>query len=58
MSERFLKMADVMAITAMSRSTIKAWVKAGKFPAPTKLGRRLIRWPESVVSEWVKGKGE
>lgn len=58
MIDRHLKITDVMEVTRLSRSTIKTWVKDGRFPAPVKIGTRLVRWPESVVAEWMKGNAQ
>ena len=38
MTDRILKLNDVVEITGASVSTINRWEKAGKFPARKKLG--------------------
>ncbi|WP_448243500.1 helix-turn-helix transcriptional regulator [Pseudoxanthomonas mexicana] len=51
-----LALEDISSIAerlAISRSTIYAWVKDGRFPAPAKLGRNS-RWITSEVNAWVE----
>lgn len=51
-----LALEDISSIAerlAISRSAIYAWVKDGRFPAPTKLGRNS-RWITSEVNAWVE----
>ena len=36
--DRLLRMADVVKITTLSRSTVKRKIQAGDFPAPLVLG--------------------
>lgn len=40
---------------AISRSTIYAWVKEGRFPAPAKLGK-TSRWLTSEIDLWVSDR--
>ncbi len=35
-----------------SRTTIWRDVRAGRFPAPVKVGRNRIGWLESEIEEW------
>jgi prophage regulatory protein len=35
-------------------ATIWRWVKAGKFPAPIKIGERFTAWPVSSVRAWLE----
>lgn len=37
---------------SISRSTLWAWVSAGKFPAPYKIGDRSTRWSGTDLVEW------
>ena len=39
-----------------SRVHIYRLVKAGKFPAPIKVGQNRIGWVESEIDEWLNAK--
>ncbi|MGY6660910.1 MAG: helix-turn-helix transcriptional regulator [Glycocaulis sp.] len=45
-----LRIRDVMRVTGLSRPTIYAHKQAGTFPAPVKLGKRIVGWPESEIA--------
>ncbi len=51
--ERFLRISDVIARTALSRSHIYNLIGRNEFPAPRKLGARCSRWIESEVDAWM-----
>ena len=53
----FLRMPDVLKLIQVSRSTLNNWVKLGTFPAPRKLGPRVVAWVKSEVLEWCKSRG-
>ncbi len=46
---RMLRIAEVMAVTGHSRTTIWRKVKAGTFPAPLVTGENSRGWPEQVI---------
>lgn len=48
-----IDLPQVMTKTTLGKSTIYAYVKEGKFPAPIKLGNRAIAWVEKEVSDWL-----
>lgn len=54
--ENQLRMSSLVKILGVSRSTLYAMIKAGDFPAPTKLSPRTSVWPEGVVREFVRAK--
>jgi prophage regulatory protein len=37
----------------LSHSTIWRLVRAGKFPAPTRISQRAIAWPLSEIEAWI-----
>lgn len=51
--ERFLRINDVVARTALSRSHIYALVGREEFPAPRRLGAKCSRWIESEIDAWI-----
>lgn len=54
MSEKILKLPAVIEATALSRSSIYAFIKEGRFPKPLHLGKRATGWKESEIQEWIK----
>ncbi len=51
-----LKRAQVEAATGLSRSTIYRLMDAGLFPRPKRLGPRAVRWPSSVIDEYLESR--
>jgi len=43
-------------IIPISPATLWRWVKAGKFPAPSKLGPMITAWPVAAVREWLESQ--
>ena len=52
-SPSFLRLPQVKARTAMSRATIYALQKAGKFPRAVALGPRSVAWVSTEIEEWI-----
>ena len=55
-SNRILRLPDVKALTGLSRSSIYAYIKDGKFPHRIALGERSVGWYESEVDAWVASR--
>ena len=53
MEDRFLRLSEVRARTALSRSSIYAYMGAGTFPAPVHIGERSVAWIESDIAAWI-----
>lgn len=53
---RLIKIAEVMATCAISRSSLYALVKEGTFPAPVKLSERSSAWVQREVLDWVAAR--
>lgn len=55
MTERLLRMAEVMARTGLSRPTIYRWMAEGAFPKPVSLGpkSKTVAWLESEVQAFI-----
>lgn len=49
---RFLRIRAVCDATGLKQSTLYAYVAAGRFPKPIKLGPRCSAWDESEVIAW------
>jgi prophage regulatory protein len=58
MNERLLGIKEVSARVGLSKGYIYVLVARGQFPRPVKIGRRAVRWPESVVEGWIKARIE
>ena len=52
--DSFMRLVDVMARTALSRTTIYRRVAAGSFPAPVPISDGLVAWYESDVDDWIQ----
>lgn len=52
---RFLRIADVVRKTGLSKSTIHGRVRAGKFPSPISLGNRAVGYLEYEVEGFLQG---
>ena len=49
----FLRLRDVCAIVAMSRSQVLKLVARGDFPLGVKVGPNTTRWVDTEVHAWV-----
>jgi prophage regulatory protein len=50
----FLRIRDVLRITALSRPTIYRRIAAHKFPPPIHLGGRACGWPSAALQSWIE----
>ena len=50
---KFIKLPEVVSICCMSKTSIYAAIRKGKFPKPVKLGNRCAVWVQSEVHGWV-----
>ena len=55
--DRFLRLEDVRALVALSRSQLYALAQAGQFPRPVKLGSSS-RWSLIAVQKWMADQVE
>lgn len=58
MTKKIIKLPDVMEVTALSRSSIYAFINEGTFPKPIPLGARGVGWINDEISEWIDQKIE
>ncbi len=42
-----------MKKTGLAKSTVWAWVKENRMPAPIKLSARVTVWDESELDKWI-----
>jgi prophage regulatory protein len=50
-----LRLASVIEVTGLSRSTIYRMMDAGQFPRPLRLGPGSVGWRTSAIVGWVDG---
>jgi prophage regulatory protein len=53
---KILKLPDVMEATALSRSSIYAFIQKGIFPRPCRLGERAVGWKSDEISAWIESR--
>lgn len=53
---QLLRLPDVMARTALSRSAVYDLMAAGHFPRPVKIGGRLNAWPVTEIDAWIEAR--
>jgi len=51
-----LNIAEVCAITGLSRCTIYRMLSAQRFPKPGKVGIRRIGWKTSQINAWIESR--
>ena len=51
--ERFIRLPEVMRITAKSRTSIFLSIRRGEFPPSIAIGSRSRAWLESRVRKWM-----
>jgi prophage regulatory protein len=49
----FIRLEQVKARTGLSRSTLYAYIHAGRFPAPVTISDRCVAWVESEIDAWI-----
>ncbi len=53
MTDKLLRITEVMERTALSRSYIYRLIQRGEFPAKLELGAKCSRWVESDIAKWI-----
>ena len=48
----------VVEVSGLKRSTMRAYISQGKFPAPIKIGERASAWINTEVLAWVRQRIE
>ena len=52
-SIKLLNADQVAAEFGITATTLRRWVKLGKFPVPLNIGEHTTRWRESTISQWL-----
>lgn len=53
---RILKLPEVMETTALSRSSIYAYIKAKKFPPQINIGIKAVGWESDAINQWLSDR--
>lgn len=53
--DRFVRMQEAMALLGVGRTTLWNWTKQGRIVPPTRLSRKVVGWPYSVLAAVIKG---
>jgi len=48
-----VRLNQVKARTGLSRSTLYAYVRDGRFPAPVAISERCVAWVEGEIDDWI-----
>ena len=56
MTTRMIRLAELLARTGLSRSTLYRLEAEGQFPRRVKLGKRSVAWRESQLVEWIESR--
>lgn len=56
MNKIIKRLNGVKSMVGLSRSTIYALMKIGRFPKSIALGERSVGWLESDISAWIDSK--
>ena len=51
--ERLIGRKEVLILIGISNATLWRWIKAGRFPAPMKIGKKKVAWRSSVLAHWI-----
>lgn len=52
----FLSRKDICRLTGMSITTLWRLGKSGDFPKPVRLSPRSVKWPKTVIYDWLTSK--
>ena len=52
-TDRLLRREQVEDICGICCATIYSMMSQGKFPKPVKLGKKMVRWTESSIQDWI-----
>ena len=55
-TETLLRLPEVRAACALSRTEMYRRLAAGEFPRPIALGRRAVAWRSSEIQDWIASR--
>jgi prophage regulatory protein len=54
MHDRIIRRPELLALTGLSRSTVRRLENEGGFPTPRRIGRRTVGWLLSEIQHWLQ----
>jgi prophage regulatory protein len=57
-ADALLRLPTVLAIVALSKTTVYSMVARGDFPQPIRRGNRCTRWRSADVVAWLQAQGK
>ena len=58
MSNKILKLPEVMDATGLSRSSIYSHINQNTFPKAVPLGKRAVGWLQSEIDQWINQRAQ
>lgn len=52
----FIREKQVLREVSVARSTLRRWIEFGVFPAPYKLGPKLIGFKRGEIDDWMRSR--
>ena len=56
MSDRMLKIGEVLELAGLSKPSVYRRMKDSNFPQPKAMGPRAVRWSETEVRQWLSDR--
>lgn len=57
-ADALLRLSTVLALTALSKTTVYALLARREFPQPIRRGNRCTRWRSADVTAWLQAQGK
>lgn len=54
--EQLIRLATVLSLTGLPKSSLYHQIKNGSFPKPVKLSERSVAWKVSEIEAWVESR--
>lgn len=58
LSERFIRINEVLQATGLSRTTLYRLISRGSFPPPVQISDSAVAWRGSEVLAWMESRAE
>jgi prophage regulatory protein len=56
MSDKILRLRDVMQTVGVGKTSIYEWTKLGLFPRQVRLGSRAVGWRAQDIAAWLAAR--
>lgn len=56
MAAKILRLPGVLDAVGVKKSTLYEMIRAGKFPAPVRLGLRTVGWHQRDIDAWIEAR--